>query len=180
MRAFVGVMLPDQIRGRLESQVEALRPHAVDLRWEQPDRWHVTLTFLGDVQPAVIEDLTPRLTRAVTRTPVFDVQLAGVGRFGRRILFAKIGGDRAGLRRLADRCNAAARRAGVALDEERFRPHVTLGRSRQGMDLRPVVAAGADLDGGVWPVEQAQLVESVLSRPPLYRVLQSFPLGDAV
>jgi 2'-5' RNA ligase len=81
------------------------------------------LTFCGDVDAGRFDALVPRLERAAARTEPFDVTLDGPGRFGHRVLFATVDGDRPALRRLAERTAAAARRVGVEVPQERYRPH---------------------------------------------------------
>ncbi|HEX5017117.1 MAG TPA: RNA 2',3'-cyclic phosphodiesterase [Actinomycetes bacterium] len=176
MRAFVAVMLPDAVRTSLESGVQTLRSVEPDLTWEAAERWHLTLTFLGDVDEGVGIDVAPRLTRAASRTVAFDLSIGGFGRFGRRVLYAKVGGDRAALRRLSDRTTAAARRAGIEVADERFRPHVTLARSRHGADLRALVASAPEISAE-WTVTEITLVQSVLGADRRYTVVDTFPLA---
>ena len=176
MRAFVAVMLPDAVRTSLESGVHTLRDVEPDLTWEAAERWHVTLTFLGEVDEGVVSDVVPRLARAASRTDAFDLSIGGFGRFGRRVLYAKVGGDRATLRRLSDRTTAAARRAGIDVSDERFRPHVTVGRSRRGADLRALVASAPGISAE-WTVTEISLVHSVLGADRRYTIVDTFPLA---
>jgi 2'-5' RNA ligase len=177
VRVFVAVMLPDAARGALQAQTESLREAAPELTWESPDRWHVTLTFLGEVEASVVEALDSRLQRAASRVEPFRLSFAGVGRFGNRVVHAKVIGDRAALRRLAERTTAAARREEVALRDVRYRPHLTLARSRHDADLRSVVEHGAGISVAEWTVNEFVVVNSVLGRDRRYDVLQRHTLG---
>ena len=177
MRVFIAVMLPDAVRHALEPQIEQLRPLAPDIAWEVPERWHVTLSFLGNVEPSVLRDLEPRLERAASRTDPFRLQLSGVGRFGNRVLHVKIDGQRAALRRLAERTSASARRAGVAMREERYRPHVTVARARRRVELRPLVEAGRGVASAEWLVTEFVVVNSVLGSEQHYEIVDRHTLG---
>lgn len=177
MRVFVAIMLPDAVRHALELQIAQLRGLGRDLAWEQPERWHITLSFLGDVDSSVVRDLHARLERAASRIDPFTLQLAGLGRFGNRVLNVKIVGDSAALRRLAERTTAASRRAGAELRDERYRPHVTVARSRRGADLRPLVDAGRDVGSTEWTVTDFVVVNSVLGRERRYEILDRYRLG---
>ncbi|HVQ19002.1 MAG TPA: RNA 2',3'-cyclic phosphodiesterase [Actinomycetes bacterium] len=178
MRVFVAVMVPDAARAALASGVSALRDVNSALAWELPERWHITLSFLGDVDESSLGELTPRLEWAASRTQPFRLRLAGVGRFGNRVLYAKVVADRAALRRLAERTTAAARRAGVELPDERYRPHVTLARSRKGSDLRALVDAGLDLVTPEWQVDEFVVVHSILGPDRRYEILGSHALSS--
>ena len=180
MRVFVAALLPDAARDALDSAITPIRTQAPDLTWERPERWHLTLSFLGEVNDEVVDALRPRLERAASRSSALELSLEGLGRFGDRVLYAKVAGDRAGLRRHADRTTAAARRAGADVDEGRFRPHITLARSRRGADLRPLIEAAHEIRPEWWRVDEFCLVQSVLSGDRRYEVLQRFALTGGV
>jgi 2'-5' RNA ligase len=177
VRLFVAVELPPEVRSAVGAVVEGL-PAASGLRWESAERWHLTLAFLGAVDDSCVGDLRLRLQRGASRTDSFPLQLRGLGRFGRRVLFARVDGATPALRRLAERSAAAARRSGIAVQQERYRPHVTLARSRTGVDLRPLVDAGGHLLTPQWEVREIVLVESVVGTLPTYRTHDRWPLGD--
>jgi 2'-5' RNA ligase len=135
------------------------------------------LTFIGDIDPAAMGPLVSRLERAAARTRSFDLTLGGPGRFGHRVLYLGVDGQVAAIRRLAQRTTAATRRAGLAVPEEHFRPHVTLARARQRIDLRPVVAAlPPAVRAPTWSVREIVMVHSRLGPNPQHEVLVRFPL----
>ena len=177
MRVFVAADLPLDVRDALAEQVAPVQRSWPLLGWVKPERWHLTLTFIGDIDPPALEPLLSRLERASARTQPFHLALGGPGRFGNRVLFVKVDGDVAALRRLAQRTTAASRRAGIAVPEERYRPHLTLARARQQADLRPVMAAlPSTLDAPAWPVREIVLMQSMLGPDPRHEILASFPL----
>jgi 2'-5' RNA ligase len=90
------------------------------------------------------------------------------------------------MRLLAERSDAAARRAGVAMEEHRrYQAHLTIARAREAGDLRPYVEALAAFEGTPWQVADLALVRSnlpvsgVAGEQPRYEVVGSWPLGDA-
>ncbi len=62
-RLFVAVPLGDELRASLAAAAEGWRrrPDLAGLRWTDPDGWHVTVAFIGEVDPAGI----PALARAL-------------------------------------------------------------------------------------------------------------------
>ena len=68
---------------------------------------------------------------------------------------------------------------GVAVDDRRFQPHVTIGRSRAGADLRPVVEA-ARISCRTVTADEICLVESRLTGEPRYEILGRFALRGTV
>ncbi|MET7359345.1 RNA 2',3'-cyclic phosphodiesterase [Streptomyces sp. NPDC005562] len=193
MRLFAAVLPPDSATSELADAAHALQrlPGAGELRWTARDSWHFTLAFMADVEEAAVPDLAARLERAAHRTAPFPLALRGGGHFGDRALWAGAAGDVAALRLLAQRADAAARKAGIAMEEHRsYRPHLTLARTRartdlrpSGTDLRPYVDALAPFEGTAWTVGELTLVRSNLPRSgvpgerPRYEAVGRWVLG---
>ena len=178
MRLFVALVPPPEAVADLEAALAAVRSRQFGLRWIPPERWHLTLAFLGEVEERRLPDLTDRLLRAAARHPPLALRFAGGGRFGRQVLWAGVGGDVAVLGRLADSVTAAARRARLDVDDRPYRPHLTLARTRTPVDLRPLVPALAGYEGPEWTARRVELVRSRLGPAPTYEALLQAPLGS--
>ncbi|MFG2885896.1 RNA 2',3'-cyclic phosphodiesterase [Streptomyces sp. NPDC048297] len=189
MRLFAAVVPPEDVTHGLAAEVDLLRalPGADGLRWTGRPGWHFTLAFYGEVDDTLVPDLSDRLERAAHRTPAFPLAVAGGGQFGHgRALWAGASGDLETLRLLADRAEAAARKAGVPMGEHRrYKAHLTVARSRDSVDVRPYVAALAEYTGPTWTVADLALVRSNLPRSgvrgerPRYETVAHWPLGGA-
>jgi hypothetical protein len=116
MRLFAAVLPPEAVVRELASEVDELErlPGADGLRWTGRPGWHFTLAFYGEVDEELVPDLSERLSRAAHRTAPFPLSLRGGGHFGGRALWVGVSGGVPALRLLADRAEAAARKAGVA------------------------------------------------------------------
>jgi 2'-5' RNA ligase len=123
IRLFAAVAIPEEIG-------KALVPLQAGLegaRWRPIEAFHITLRFFGDIAENVADDVDEALAEVGGRS--FEVSLNGVGAFGEgRDLRAVWAGVEASepLRRLAARCETAARRAGLKADPRKYAPHVTL------------------------------------------------------
>ncbi|MCJ1680585.1 RNA 2',3'-cyclic phosphodiesterase [Streptomyces sp. APSN-46.1] len=182
MRLFAAVVPPPEAVAELREAVRAL-PADPRLRRTTEAAWHFTLAFMGEVQDEVLPDLHARLARAAARTAPFPLRLHGVGHFGDRTLWVGAAGDLDTMRMLAERADAAARRAGVPMEQHRrYTPHVTLGRSREGIPLRPYLDALADFEGTAWQADTLCLVRSNLpvsgipGEQPRYETVGAWPL----
>ena len=140
-------------------------------RWPSaPERWHVTLAFLGDTgAPDVVdEQLRTRLAGASG----FDLRLEGSGTFGRNgPVWVGVGGDVDALRDLAAQVAGAAGAAGIALERRAFRPHLTVGKRGH-----PSPTSLAAYRGPTWRATEVELVRSDLGRTVVHTVLQRYPL----
>lgn len=186
MRIFAAVLPPRAAVDELAVLVEELRtlPGAEGLRWTGRPAWHYTLAFMGEVDEGLLPELCTRLERAAHRTLPFPLRVHGGGHFGRRALWAGAAGGLDDMRLLAERADAAARRAGVPMDEHRrYQAHLTLARSRMNTDLRPYVAVLEPFKGLRWEVAELALVRSNLPRSgeegerPRYETVGAWPLG---
>ncbi|MGW3386494.1 RNA 2',3'-cyclic phosphodiesterase [Streptomyces cinereoruber] len=187
MRLFAAVLPPPERLDELGRVVDRLRglPGAGGVRWASRDGWHLTLAFMGEVDEALLPEVRARLERAASRTPVFPLRLHGGGHFGRRTLWAGVAGDLDTLRLLAERSDAAARRAGIAMGEHRrYRAHLTVGRGRgEGVAVGPFLDVLDGFEGGRWEVDELVLVRSELpvsgvkGEQPRYERVGSWPLG---
>ena len=185
MRLFVALVPPAQALAELARAVEPLRAAWPSLRWAGRERWHVTLAFLGAVEPGKLDNLTERLSRAAGRHQAVELHVGPGGAFpspGRaRVVYARIDGERqalAALSALAASVAAGARRAGAPPPDEgrRYRPHVTLARSKQPTDLGPLVAALGDFSGMAWDATTVELIKSQTGRLTKYEAIGNWPL----
>ena len=180
MRLFIALWPPPEAIDELDAALAEVRTLGSDLRWSPSRQWHLTLTFLGEVTDKRRPELAGRLARAAARQPPLRLSFAGGGRFGKRVLFTKVSGDREPLRHLAASTSAASRRAGLPVADRPYRPHLTLARSRRDVDLRPLVAALGSFRGTGWTASQLHLVQSRLgqgpSRTAVYETVDAWPL----
>ncbi|MDX2699658.1 RNA 2',3'-cyclic phosphodiesterase [Streptomyces ipomoeae] len=166
MRLFAAVVPPDDVLDELGRVVAELkgRGGAQRLRWTEAAGWHFTLAFYGEVDDDLVPELSRRLERVAGRSGAFPLALRGGGQFGRgRALWVGAEGDLDALRLLADRAEAAARKAGVPMGEHRrYRPHLTVARGREAVDVRAYVDGLDAFVGRTWTVSDLVLVRSNL------------------
>jgi 2'-5' RNA ligase len=187
MRIFAALVPPPEALEHLAEFLD-VRRGAGDFRWVQADQVHVTLAFLEQVPERKLDDLVERLERAAARRTAFDTAITGGGAFpnvGRaKTLWAGLDLDEPGrteLDRLATGCRAAAGRAGIEVDGARFRPHLTLARTRFPHDVTSWVRLLDAYAGPRWQATELTLVQSFLGEGPRGRprhaVVEIFRLG---
>lgn len=188
MRLFAAVLPPPTAVDELAARVAGLKrlPVPDTLRWTGQPGWHFTLAFMGEVDEGILPELGDRLSRAAHRTPAFTLRLHRGGRFGHRALWIGAAGNLEQMRLLAERSDAAARRAGVSMEEHRrYQAHLTVARARDAADLRPYVEALEGFEGTPWEVGDLFLVRSnlpvggIAGEQPRYEVVGSWPLEGA-
>jgi len=131
LRLFVAIPIPEDIAERLLT-LEADVPGA---SWRLAEHYHLTLRFLGEIDEAQARDVDDELGRIVAAP--FELALAGAGSFGGKEPSALWAGVDAppDLARLAASCESAVRRAGLAPEPRKYKPHVTLAYCHGTLDI---------------------------------------------
>lgn len=184
---FVAVTPPDAAVEHLDEFL-AVRREAAPFRWSLPEQLHVTLAFFAEVPERRLDDLVERLGRAARRRRPVPTRITGGGAFPdaarARVLWAGLDVDDAGrteLARMATGARAAASRAGIAVDGQRFRAHLTVARLGRPTEVSRWVRLLDGYAGPDWVADRLDLVASYLGEGPRGRprheVVESFDVG---
>jgi len=137
--------------------------------WIVPENLHVTVKFLGPIEITQRGLVAATLSRVAAGAPAFDISLRGLGAFPSltrpRVIWGGVNDGAHALTELADAVERALVPLGFAA-EERFVPHVTLGRVRQPRrdpDLSEALALSGTRDFGRTHVDRIALMRSDLS-----------------
>jgi RNA 2',3'-cyclic 3'-phosphodiesterase len=172
VRLFIAVGLPPPIT-RLLSTLP--RPDDRRFRWTTPAQWHITLRFLGEIDP--VTEVAEAVGEAASRCNAgeFVARLGPETQWfsGRRILQVPV----AGLDKLAGSVRDLT--AGWGMDDRLpFAGHVTLARVR-GRGPGPAELAGVPV-AAHFPVTHLTVFASSLGPgPAVYEVVAEVPVGSA-
>lgn len=99
-------------------------------RWIDPENYHLTLRFFGDVEGHVADEIANALDRV--RRPSFTLALSGVAAFGSRKPHSVYAAAAAtpDLTALQAEIERICQRLGLPADPRKFVPHVTIARLR--------------------------------------------------
>ena len=136
VRAFVAVKLPGECADLLEDFLSELRPLA-KIRWVRREQFHITLKFLGELEPHVIADVKEALGPLKYFEP-FTVELNHIGAFpslnAPRVLW--LGGEQGAreLGRIARNVDEVLNEeAGLERERRKFTAHLTLARLKDSL-----------------------------------------------
>jgi RNA 2',3'-cyclic 3'-phosphodiesterase len=168
MRLFAAFELDNAARAGVASEQQRIRRllgASGDQKWIAPERMHVTIAFLGNVEEPLLAPVVHVLSTPINFAP-FALTFAGLGVFpdrrAPRVIWlgtttgseAASGVQRVAAGRLLD--------AGVELERRPFHPHVTLARWRgaHAADARRVLAADNGREIAAVRVDHVTLFES--------------------
>jgi len=177
MRTFIAIPLPAESRVVLEKAQSGLRAIGAAVRWGAVSSIHLTLKFLGEIDPALVTGLNERLAGA-TGCPPFDLEFEGLGGFpdlrNPRVIWCGLGGDTEALCRLQASVEEACAAMGFEAEARRFHPHLTLGRVQGRRNLRQLadyikISPGPDF---CFTADRFNVYKSVLTpQGPIYSIL---------
>ena len=161
-RLFTALEIPADIAFSLS----LLRGGLPRARWIDPENFHITLRFIGNVDGPVADDIADTLHQI--SGPSFELALDGLGAFGNRRPHSLWAGVRPApaLNDLQAELERNLQRIGLAREHRRFTPHITLARLRSASE--PDVATYLTLRGNFqtapFPVGRFVLLSSKASR----------------
>jgi RNA 2',3'-cyclic 3'-phosphodiesterase len=126
-RIFTGLEIPADVGASLAT----LRGGLPGARWIDPENYHVTLRFIGDVDDVIAHEVASMLGQV--RRPAFELQIDDLKAFGGRkprALVAMLGPAQA-LMDLQAEHERLMQRVGLEPEGRKYSPHVTLARLRE-------------------------------------------------
>lgn len=183
MRTFVAVPLSESCHKLLADLQGRMRPLGADVRWVATSSIHLTLKFLGEIDPARVPQIVESLRNCSAGISSFQLRLHGLGGFPNvrnpRVIWCGVEGETDKLLLLQERVEEACADLGFARETRPFHPHLTLGRVQGKRNLQQLLDYikiapdfEQDFDG-----ERYHLYKSVLSpRGATYTILDTIEL----
>lgn len=172
IRAFIAVKLPDYIADSLEDFLDDIRPLS-KIHWVKREQFHITLKFLGELEPDVIDDVKDCLIPMKHFEP-FTIELSTIGAFpnmkNANVLWLGCSKGAKELGSLSRRINDSLfREAELERDTRKFRAHLTLARLKGERINEDVINQLGTFPLMNWTCSELVLMRSVLTpRGPIY------------
>jgi len=176
-RLFTGIEVPEHVSLALSLKRGGLH----GARWIDPENYHITLRFIGDVDHAIAQEVTDAIDR-VAHSEAFNLRISHLGSFGGdkpRALYAGVDQNPA-MQRLQAAQERVLQRLGLEPDGRKFVPHVSLARLRgtAAEDLARFMAFAGRFEPLEFRVDRFVLFSSrdMVGGGP-YLVEQAYPLA---
>ena len=170
LRTFVALPVPDAVTRFLKRMQERLHTPVANIRWVPVANIHLTLKFLGDIDPSMVEVINAQMDAAARLIRPFTLTAEGVGVFPNlrqaRVLWVGLIGDMKPLEALYHHLESGLETLGFTRDHRAFRAHLTIGRTRQRTDPKTLGTLLESLKteaSDPFDVDQIRLYQSVLT-----------------
>ena len=135
LRSFIAFSLKEETLNWLENCVDQLKAtdKQGEIRWTPTDNFHLTLSFLDNIEEHYIEPLGHQLAKVLAGEKSLTVEINEVGYapFMPRSKFVVANVvSHPELSRIQKKVEQAARTVGISLPKKNFKPHITIGRAR--------------------------------------------------
>jgi len=181
IRAFIATSIPTDIRNKIADSTIDIFTKPEQLKIVKPDNYHLTLAFIGDISPDILEPLKNPFSLFCENFRQFHVQFGKIGTFPGVIFIKTIKGEEK-LVDLASAVRTILRNNSVPYDNKPFKGHLTLARMRN----RAMKASNCLVDDFQdktydinYIVEEFALIKSELtSTGPIYTTLSKHKLSQ--
>lgn len=183
LRLFSAIETPADITPRIAAIRDTLRSCHADVRWEQEDKFHATLRFLGDIPDHLLPEIVSSIERVSEHFGPLTVRYHGIGCFPDRkrprVVWVGVDETSGELRALQAAIEDALHTIGYEREERRFHAHVTIGRVRSHKNIHNLLETMESVTFESPPViiTALSLVRSDLKPGgSIYTTLKQFPL----
>jgi 2'-5' RNA ligase len=176
------------VRKKLSELQQQLRKTLPPINWVRPESIHLTLKFLGYVEPSIISQLLSVLKPIGKKQHVFSIDVHGLGVFPQvkhpRIFWIGLTGNTQALQELVLEIEAALEPLGFPPEEKAYHPHLTLARIKRenatvGSALLENQVLEKDQHLGTLTIDRFTLIQSDLdSSGARYTSLWTVPFSE--
>ena len=179
IRSFIAFDIEnEQILNRLSAAQKLVLETGADLRPVAPQNIHVTIRFLGDISPGMVEKVY-EVMKNVKFTP-FTIKICGLGVFPSinypRVVWARMTDGVEQLKNIFTQLEPQIRALGFEKDNYGFSPHLTIARVRSVNNkqiLAELLTKKGDFEVGTIQANCLRLKRSQLSpKGPTYSTIK--------
>ena len=188
MRLFFSIPLEPEIRDAVAMVQNRLRATDADVKWVEPETFHLTVSFLGDKDESLLPHLSEIGENLAATTKPFRFRVSGASSFPRRSPLLKT--ILVGVPEGAEEWKALVKQAEPLLlpfgvpREGGLQPHITLGRLKSERNLealRDAISVEVKTDCGAQSATTLELVQSFLDpRGATYKTLKAWRFNETI
>jgi 2'-5' RNA ligase len=184
LRLFIAIEISSHVKSQIAHVISELKETHADVRWEQTDKLHITLKFLGDTNNVLLTPLSAALEECAKRFHPFSIAFKNLGCFPNRreprVVWVGVEESGSTLQQLAEVVESSMAALGFERETRRFHAHVTIGRVKGNRNINDLLSRMESITFESQPtyVSEVVLIKSELKPSgSVYTTLRSFILS---
>jgi 2'-5' RNA ligase len=169
IRSFIAVPLTEAVRAKICEFQETLKKRlSGSITWVKPDAMHLTLKFLGDIEPSSVASIRDTMQSVLAAEQPFIVHTEKFGIFPHsgppRVLWVGLREERPCLVRIHEALEQGLEKLKIAKEDKEYSLHITLARVKGKINgnIEKMLQEYANISLGSCQVENVILFQSVL------------------
>ncbi len=144
IRTFIAVDVPENVKEKIfELEKELARTVVEGVKWEEKEKFHITLKFLGDLSEDAIDSIYEVLSESLKGFGKFSVIYKGVGCFPEiknlRVIWVGCEDPSGKLFKLREIVEEKMSELGFEREDKEYHPHITLGRVKKPKNISNLI-----------------------------------------
>ena len=184
MRVFIGLPLDHEAKIGISKVVKKVLSGHRPVKWEQDNKWHLTIAFLGEIKKEQVRVIEEAVAIALQEIKPFTVGFKGWGTFPNWLLptvvWIGLNGDLKSMARVYKNVREELKKINFQFENKAFIPHITLGRVKKNTSRKHRLELGKYLKKQrlmkipqKWQVDRLRIYESNLTaQGSTYRVIK--------
>ena len=145
LRTFIAFKFPKKLIAALKIVQDSLISYGLKMRWVRPENTHLTLKFLGTVDPTDLGAITGVLSETAGNYRPFTYSAKGLGAFPGinrpRVVWVGLSGEIARIAEFQKQLDQGLSVLGYPKESRPFRGHLTIGRIKGKIDSKALFDA---------------------------------------
>lgn len=182
MRCFISIELEPSIKDSINDFVQQnnLKEYFSGTKWVKPDNLHITLAFLGEISVDEVSSIKRMLENIPPKHMPFPVELSGLGFFpslkNPKVFWIGIK-EQPELLKLKQNIDKGLDELNISYDKKPFSPHLTIGRIKTPLKIRPEIMGALDFKASFLVTEIHLMKSDLLPAGPIYSGVCNLKLG---
>ena len=171
-RIFTAIDISDEARRQVSDYIAYLRAEFPNVRvgWDKPEKLHLTLKFLGDIDEGQLQDLNEAVKETVKQITSFKLRISKTGAFPStkkaRVLWLGVEDEKGSLQKLNEVLENEGERKGFAKEKRDFKAHLTIARLREPHQSKALIERHLqnDFEAEEFTVSEITIYQSQLQK----------------
>jgi 2'-5' RNA ligase len=133
IRLFIALKIPDEIKDKILDVCYELSESPELFKWEKPEKIHLTLKFIGEVEEELVSSIAKEIT-FIEEYSSFNFNVTKFGFFYRNglpvILWSGLQTDES-IQKLVEELNRRLSIFSIPVERRKFKPHLTMLRIKK-------------------------------------------------